>query len=220
MWLRDAERAAERADVVIDIAAAHEFPVWTAAASCLQGAAMAANGFVDDGLARLEAAMEQYRVLKSPPVFWPSLLQFHAEALGMAGRPSDGVARVDEALRVVAALPEPQTLSSELLLLKGHLLLAHSNDPTAAEVWFVQAVERADRLAAPMLQLRATSALARLWGAQGKTEPAAVLLSAAYERFTEGFTTADLADARQLLDDLATTRSRRTPKRRFEARTA
>jgi predicted ATPase/class 3 adenylate cyclase len=206
MWLREAERAAEHADVVIDIAAAHEFPVWTAAASCLQGAAMAATGFVDEGLARLEAAMHQYRALKSPPVFWPSLLQFHAEVLGRAGRPRESVARVDEALRVVAVLPEPQTLSSELLLLKGSLLLGHSNDPDAAEVWFVQAVERADRLEAAMLQLRATTALARLWGAQGKTESAASLLSAAYERFTEGFTTADLTDARRLLDELATTR--------------
>jgi predicted ATPase len=88
-----------------------------------------------------------------------------------------------------------------------NLLLGHSNDAAAAEVWFVRAVERADRLEAPMLQLRAASALARLWGAQGKTEPAAALLSAAYERFTEGFATADLADARRLLDDLTTTRA-------------
>ena len=57
-----------------------------------------------------------------------------------------------------------------------------------------------------MLQLRASSALARLWCAQGKTEPARTLLTAAYERFTEGFTTADLTDARRLLDELATTR--------------
>ena len=54
-----------------------------------------------------------------------------------------------------------------------------------------------------MLQLRAASALARLWCAQGKTEPARTLLTAAYERLTEGFTTADLMDARRLLDDLA-----------------
>ena len=143
MWLREAERAAEHAQVVIDIADAHEFPVWTAAGSCLHGAAIAATGSVDDGLARFEAAMDQYRALKTPPVFWPSLLQLHAAVLGLAGRPDDGLARIDEALQVVAGLPEPQMLSSELLLLKGTLLLAHSNDAAEAEVWFVRAVQNA-----------------------------------------------------------------------------
>ena len=89
-----------------------------------------------------------------------------------------------------------------MLLLKGELLLAQSRE-TDAEVWFERAVQRADELDAPMLQLRARLALARLWRAQGKTEPAATLLTAAYDRFTEGFTTSDLTDARQLLDDLS-----------------
>ncbi len=202
MWLREAERAAEHADVVIAIAAAHEFPVWTAAASCLQGAAIAATGSVDGGLARLEAALDQYRALKSPPVFWPSLLQLHAVVLGKAGRSGEGVARIDEALLAVAGLPEPQTLSSELLLVKGNLLFEHSSDTVVSEPWFVQAVARADQLEAPMLQLRASLALARCWFAQGKIEQAAALLSAAYARLTEGDATADLIDARRLLDDL------------------
>ncbi len=146
--------------------------------------------------------MTQYRSLKTPPVFWPSLLHLHATVLGLAGRPGDGLARIDEALEVVAGLPEPPTVTSDLLLLKGMLVLADSNDAAAAEMWFVRAVEHADRLEAPMLQLRAISALARLWYAQGKTEPAAAALGAAYGRLTEGFATADLADARQLLDDL------------------
>ncbi len=203
MWLRQSERAAEHAQVVIDIAEAHEFPVWSAVGSCLQGAAIAATGSVDDGLARFETAMDQYRALKTPPVFWPSLLHLHAAVLGLAGRPGEGLARIDEALQVVAGLPEPQTLSSELLLLKGSLLYAHTNDAAEAEIWFERAVQSADQLEAPMLQLRAASALARLWCAEGKTEPAGALLSAAYERLTEGFTTADVEDARLLLDELA-----------------
>jgi tetratricopeptide (TPR) repeat protein len=203
LWLREAERAAEHAAAVVDIAVAYEFRVWSAAGSCLQGAAIAAAGSVDDGLARLEAALDEYRALKSPPVFWPSLLQLHAMVLGQAGRPGRGLGRIDEALQILAGLPEPQALSSELSLLKGTLLLAHSNDAGEAEVWFMRAVRCADQLEAPMLQLRATSALAQLWCTQGKTEPAAALLRTAYERLTEGFATADLADARRLLDDLA-----------------
>ncbi len=206
MWRREASEARNYAESVIDIGEAHEFPVWAAAGSCLQGAAIAATGAVDDGLARFEAAMDQYRALKTPPVFWPSLLNLHAAVLGLAGRPADGLARIDEALRVVAELPEPQMMSSELLLLKGTLLLASSNDATEAEVWFERAVRRADQLEAPMFQLRASTALARLWCA-GNTEPARTLLTTAYERLTEGFTTADLIDARQLLDDLTATRA-------------
>jgi predicted ATPase/class 3 adenylate cyclase len=202
-WLREPERATGHADVVIDVATAYDLPVWTAAGSCLHGVATAAAGSVDLGLARLEAAMHQYRVLQSPPVFWPLLLQLHAAVLGLAGRPGDGVARVDEALQIVAGLPEPQTLSSELLLLRGSLVLEQTNDAAEAEVWFVRAVERADQLEAPMFQLRASAALAQLWRAQGKTEPAAALLSTAYERLTEGFATADVADARRLLDEMA-----------------
>jgi predicted ATPase/class 3 adenylate cyclase len=206
MWRREAERASEHAQAVIDIGEGHEFPVWAAAGSCLHGAAIATIGSVDDGLASFEAAMDQYRALQTPPVFWPPLLQLYAAVLGSAGRPAEGLERIDEALEVVAGLPEPQLLSSELLLLKGTLLLARSNDTAEAEVWFERAVQRADQLEAPMLQLRASSALARLWGAQGRTEPARTLLTTAYARLTEGFTTVDVADAKRLLDDLADAR--------------
>ena len=82
-------------------------------------------------------------------------------------------------------------------------MLAHSNDAAAAAACLLRAVESADELDAPMLQLRASSGLARFWCAQGKREPARALLGAAYGRLTEGFTTADLADASQLLEDLA-----------------
>jgi predicted ATPase/class 3 adenylate cyclase len=205
-WRREPDRANERARAVIDLAGAHEFPVWAAAGSCLHAAAIAASGSVDEGLARLDAAMEQYRALQMPPVFWPALLRIRAEVLLLAGEPAEGLASIDEALDVVTALPEPQMLSSELLVLKATLVLATTNDAADAEVWFALAVERADQLDAPMLQLRARMALARLWLMQGRTEPARTLLAEAYERLTEGFTTLDLTDARTLLDDLAAPR--------------
>jgi len=202
VWRREEERAREHAQAVIDLAAAHDFPVWAAAGACLHGAALAAAGAVDDGLAQFEAASEQYRALKMPPVFWPALLQLNAGILGLAGRPEEGLVQIDEALQVVAVLPEPQMLSSELLMLKGALLLEASHDASEAEIWFARAVERADQLDAPMLQLRASTALARVWSTQGRTEPARTLLAAAYARLTEGFDTLDLVEARALLDDL------------------
>jgi hypothetical protein len=205
-WRREPDRASERAQAVVDIADAHEFPVWSAAGSCLLAAAIAASGSADEGLARLDAAMEQYRALQMPPVFWPALLRIRAEVLALAERPAEALASIDEALEVVTALPEPQMLSSELLVVKATLVLATTKDAAQAEQWFELAVERADQLDAPMLQLRARLALARLWHAQDRTEPARVLLAEAYERLTEGFATLDLTDARSLLDELATSR--------------
>lgn len=202
-WLREHDRAADHSRAVIDIGEAHELAVWAAVGSGLLGAAMAASGSAADGLAQVEAAVERYRALKTPPVFWPALLQLQAAALGLAGRPEDGLARVGEALVALAEQPEPQILSSELLVLEGTLLLDSPDRAAEAEASFVRAVERADELDAPMLQLRACTALARLWRGQGRTAPARELLGPAYARLTEGFTIADLVDARQLLDDLA-----------------
>ena len=206
MWRREGERASEHARVVIDLADAYDFSVWAAAASCLHAAAIAISGSVDDGLARLDAAMDQYRTLKTPPVFWPALLQLRSQVLLLANQPAEGLACIDEALDVVTALPEPQMLSSELLLLKAMLHLAQGDDASVAEGWFEQAVQRAVELDAPMLQLRASTALARVWLARGNVEPARAVLTVAYERLTEGFSTVDLVEARQLLEDLAAAR--------------
>lgn len=203
MWRREPEQAAEQADAVIETAEMHEFPVWIAAASCLRGAAIAASGAVADGLHDFESALVRYRALKLPPVFWPSLLQMHATVLGQAGRPDDGIACIDEAMQILAGLPEPQTLSSELLTVKGTLLLDVAGDAAAAEDILVEALRRADQLAAPMFQLRAALALARCWIAQGNAQPAAQTLRLAFDRLREGFDTADLVDAKQLLDGLA-----------------
>ena len=204
-WLREPDLAAAHARTVIEIAETHDFPVWSAVGSCVYGTAIATTGAAEEGLALVDAAVEQYRALKTPPVFWPSLLQLQAGVLGRIGRPGDGLACAREALEGLSALAEPQMLSSELLILEGTLLLAQPDRAAEAEVSFERAVLRADQLDAPMLQLRASMALARLWSEQGRMEPARALLATAYDRLTEGFDTVDLVDARRLHDDLTST---------------
>ena len=88
----------------------------------------------------------------------------------------------------------------EFLRLKGNLLLAINPDhaPEAGD-WLQQAVEVAQELGARMLELRAAISLSRLWRDQGKAEQGRRVLSGAFEKFTEGFTTADLVEARELL---------------------
>jgi adenylate cyclase len=202
LWKRDYELAHERSRAVLDIAAEHEFLIWTAVGSCLRGAAMAGMGSAEEGLALIEGALDNYQRLKTPPVFWPLLLFLQAGACGLAGRPGDGLGLLDEAMEIGTQKPG-QTLWSEFFQLKGDLLLALSTDNAAeAESWFRRAVDTAAEVEAPLLQLRAALRLGRLWREQGKTEPARELLSDAYEKLTEGFSTADLREAKALLDDL------------------
>jgi predicted ATPase len=203
LWRREDELARERAQAVLDIAEEHDFPIWRAVGSCLRGAALAAMGSADEGLTLIEQAMNNYQRLRTPPVFWPLLLYLQAGACGLAGRPGDGLTLLDEALEI-ATQSSGQTLWSEFFQLKGDLLLTLSPDNAAeAESWLQRAVDIAVEVQAPMLQLRAALRLAQLWREQDKKEPARKLLSDAYDKLTEGFSTADLRDAKALLDDLA-----------------
>ncbi len=71
-----------------------------------------------------------------------------------------------------------------------------------AEEYFQKAIEVARKQSAKSLELRAATSLARLWQQQGKKEEARELLAPVYNWFTEGFDTADLKDAKALLDEL------------------
>jgi tetratricopeptide (TPR) repeat protein len=203
LWRREDELAHESAQTVLDIAEKHDFQIWRAVGSCLRGAALAGMGLADEGLTVIEEAMNNYQRLKTPPVFWPLLLHLQAGACGSAGRPGDGLILLDEAVEI-ATQSLGQTLWSEFFRLKGDLLLALSADNSnEAESWLQRAVDTSAEVHAPMLQLRAALSLSRLWSKQGKTESARRLLGDAYERLTEGSSTADLKEAKALLDELA-----------------
>ena len=88
--------------------------------------------------------------------------------------------------------------------LPGELLLAQSLDRhTEAETCFHHALEIARNQQAKSFELRTATSLARLWQSQGKRQEAYDLLAPVYHWFTEGFDTADLKDAKMLLDKLA-----------------
>ena len=75
-----------------------------------------------------------------------------------------------------------------------------------AEECFHQAIKIAHKQQAKSWELRAVMSLARLWRSQGKRQEAHKLLLDMYSWFTEGFDTADLKDARALLEVLGTRR--------------
>jgi predicted ATPase len=93
---------------------------------------------------------------------------------------------------------------AELYRLKGELLQMRSMDHTAAvEACLHQALTIACRQQAKSLELRAALSLARLWQQQGKWAEAYALLAPIYGWFTEGVATADLQEAKTLLEALA-----------------
>ena len=92
----------------------------------------------------------------------------------------------------------------ELYRLKGELLLQQSQANHAeSEAAFHTALEVARHQSAKSRELRAATSLARLSQGQGKTTEAHDLLAPVYNWFTEGFDTADLKDAKALVDQLS-----------------
>ena len=92
---------------------------------------------------------------------------------------------------------------AEMRRLEGAFLLARDDDAEAAEAGFRRALEISRHQQARSLELRAAMSLARLWHSQRKTNEARDLLTPIHGWFTEGFDTADLKDAKDLLDELA-----------------
>jgi predicted ATPase/class 3 adenylate cyclase len=199
LWRREPELVRDRAVGVLDVVEDHDFQIWRAVGTCLLGAATTAMGRHDEGLARIREGMDLYEGLKTPPVFWPLLLSVQAGAYARAGRAADGLPLVDEALEI-AGRGSVKTLLPEFHLLRGDLLCAvPGGDRADAVACFQRARDVARDLDARMSQLRAATRLCRVGRGGGDAEEGRRLLSAVYEAFTEGFATADLIEARELL---------------------
>ncbi len=98
---------------------------------------------------------------------------------------------------------EARFYEAELYRLKGALLIKQPvPDTPQAETCFHQALEIARQQGAKSFELRAATSLAHLWQGQDKRKEAYDQLAPVYEWFTEGFDTADLKDAKKLLEEL------------------
>ena len=121
----------------------------------------------------------------------------------MRGQPEAGLTVLTEALELVDTTGE-RWYEAELYRLQGALLLQQQADHQAeAERCFHHAIAIAQSQHAKSWELRAATSLARLWQQQGKRQEAHDLLAPVYNWFTEGFDTADLHDAKALLDALS-----------------
>jgi predicted ATPase len=197
---RDAADTLEHAEALLRLAAEQGLPHHLAGGSVLRGWSLAQQGQAEEGLARVRAglAARSMRTLSSRNQF----LIILAEVCGKGGKGVEGLAVVAEALQGVEdtglCFYEP-----ELHRLKGELLLTLApQNPADAESSFRQAITSARRQKAKSLELRAVLSLSRLYHELGKKEEARQMLAEIYGWFTEGFDTADLQEAKALLQEV------------------
>jgi predicted ATPase len=195
--------AAERwMAMLLDYSSRHALKVWRVRGRCFNGALLIKRGDAGTGLRLLRIGIDELRATGFASRF-TAFLSVLAEGFAGAGQRADALATVDEAL-ARSERNEEHWCIAELLRIKGELVLLQKapDAATAAGGHFRQALGWARRQGALSWELRAATSLARMWRDQGRTKEARQLLAPVYDRFTEGFETADLKIAKSYLDQL------------------
>ena len=202
IFARDVATVRTRSNDCVAVASEHGFAFWAANGRILQGWADAQNGEATTGIARIRDGLAAYEATgtRASSPFYLTLL---AEALAFAGKIDEALAALDNAL-AQAAVSAARGWDAEIHRLRGELTaqLPYS-DPAKAEDSLRTALAIAREQGTRGFELRAASSLARLWREQGRRTEARDLLAPVYGWFTEGFDTADLKEAKALLEELA-----------------
>jgi predicted ATPase len=198
---REFDVAKERGAMALEVMREHGFSGNNATAALVDGWTAAAAGQVEEGIASLREGLAARRSAGITTVD-PHALGYFIDSLARTNHADEGMTVLENAF--VSSSHSGMTYwDAELHRLKGVLLLALSDGNDAeAEACFKQAIEIARGQSAKSFELRAAMELARLWQGQGKRSEARDLLAPVHDWFTEGFDTADLKDAKALLDDL------------------
>jgi len=210
LWVGNLAAAERYAERLLDHSRKHGFVPWNDFASRLKGVVLVEAGDLDGGSPLLRAGLDEITDPNSGLWFLTGLSQM-AEALGHVGRFADGLATVERGID----RSQGGWLAPELLRIKGELLLLQgTTGPTeAVEDVFRQALDGARRQETLSWELRAATSLARLLRNQDRSAEALTILQPVYDRFTEGFDTADLKSAKALLDALGQPGPETTPGR-------
>jgi DNA-binding SARP family transcriptional activator/predicted ATPase len=186
----------ESARELMQISNTRQFAGWIDAGNSFYGEALARSGQVAEGIARLQEGLAGSEVsgVRCQQV---STLRSLSAAQGQAGELAEALRTLQKALDLVEQSGE-RFWEVELHRLRGELLLT-SGDAVAAEDSWRKALAVARHQQVKSWELRAANNLARLWQQQGKGEAARQLLQPIYAWFSEGFATADLQEARDLL---------------------
>lgn len=178
----------------------HGIVIWRPVAIFCRGAvACAQDHTAAEGLGLLEQAVGEFRAIRHLARF-PFYLGGFADALAKCGRLVDAATTIQEALDCAHAQNE-QWCVPELLRIRASILIAEVR-PDEAETLLIESIALAEEIGALSWRLRSACDLAKLWRVSSRTHEARKMLQPAYDEFTEGFETHDLAAAAHLLASL------------------
>ena len=199
---REVPAVQAHAEALLALATAQGFRLWEGVGTFWCGWALAMQGQDAVGLAQMRQGMAGVLATGQEHAR-PHCLVSLAEALGHTGQVAEGLRLLADARAELEARGQGDLLA-EAYRLQGVLLLQQAiPDEAQAEACFRQALAIARRQQAKSWELRAATSLSRLWQRQGKCAEAHALLAPIYGWFTEGFDTAELVEAKALLDALA-----------------
>ena len=196
---REVQRTQERAEALLTLVTEQRFAFWLVATTVLRGWALAEHGQGAEGIVQIRQGLAAWQAM-GEALYQPHFRALLAEIYGNVGQPEAGLIVLDEVLDAVRTNGLCYC-EAELYRLRGMLLQA-VGESGEAEVCLHQALDVARRQQAKSWELRAATSLARFWQQQGKCAEGRALLAPVYGWFTEGFDTADLQEAKALLEEL------------------
>jgi len=201
LFVGDLSAAERYVAMLLDHSARHALTALHASGRCFDGMLRIKQGDIVSGLNDLRTGLQQLAETRFEPRYILFLAAL-AEALCAAGEIANARVAIEQALERCHRCEELWYLP-ELLRIKGEFLLCEgaSDAVAAAEAQFLQSLDWARRQEVLSWELRTATSLDRLWRSQGRHGDAHDQLASVYRRFTEGFTTADLRAAKQLLDE-------------------
>jgi predicted ATPase len=189
----------EWADRLVALTTEQGIPSWRALGTIHRGWVKVKNGDVTEGMSLLRSGSIAFRATGAE-LFMPHYIALLAAACEIAGPIEEALILLDEALQIMERTGE-RWLAAELNRRKGQLLLRQGHTEAAEEL-YRKALSIAEEQGAKLWELRAAVSLARLRRDQRRHPEARDLLAPVYDWFTEGFDTADLKEAKALLDGL------------------
>jgi class 3 adenylate cyclase/predicted ATPase/DNA-binding response OmpR family regulator len=193
---------------VVSLSTENGFSHWVNCGRIFEGWADICRGEVDAGIELLRAGVAAWQK-RGARLWLPIFLTLEAEACAKAGRGDAALVVIEEALAIAKDTGERWAMA-EVLRVKAHLLqAARRAEAGEIETILVNSLEIARAQQARCWELRAACDLARLWQGQGRGREGLKLVQAIYKQFTEGFDTADLREAKALMQDLKRSGSRK-----------
>jgi tetratricopeptide (TPR) repeat protein len=197
MDFREPGNVQEVAERLFRVAREGQLGSYLAISSVCRGWVMTKQGAIEEGIALIREGLDLAEAHNNR-LYDPPLFAALSEVQARAGQLEEALSTIEQAF---SAVGEQQIHLPGLLWRRGEVHFLRGNETKAADD-FSEAVAVAKRIGSKAYELRATTSLARLLAKQDKRDEARTMLAEICNWFTEGFDTADLKDAKALLDEL------------------